>query len=117
MRQRTGDRRATSLDAVIGCVRFGMIRGEITDIGDGGLYVSAETRIVPIGSAVSVTFNPNAAVYDQPLTIHGHVVHQSLQGFGVTFDCLTPACRAVLDRCLSQMPVVPEYACPVLRAL
>ena len=34
MIRRIGDRRATSLDAVIGCARFGMIRGEITNIGD-----------------------------------------------------------------------------------
>jgi hypothetical protein len=117
MIRRIGDRRATSLDAVIGCARFGMIRGEITNIGDGGLYVCAETRIVPIGANVSVTFNPNAAIYYQPLTVHGRVVHQSLQGFGITFDHLAPACRDVLARCLPQMPAIPEYACPVLRAL
>ena len=117
MIERTGNRRATSLDAVIGCPRFGMIRGTITDIGDGGLYVSAETRIVPIGSKVSVTFNPNPGQYDQPITVDGCVVHQSLQGFGIAFDDLTPVCRDALTRCLPQMSMLPEHACPVLRML
>ena len=117
MIRRAGGRRAVSLDAVIACARFGMIRGNVMDIGDGGLYVSAETRIVPIGSEVSVTFNPDPTFYDRPLTIQGQVVHQSLQGFGIMFDDLDSDCRDALDRFLPQMPEAPERARSALRAV
>lgn len=117
MGQRTGDRKAVAFEAVVSCPRFGMIRGVITDIGDGGLYISAETRIVPIGSNVSVTFQPECAICEGAMTVRGRVCHQSLQGFGIVFESLEPHCRAVLARFLPEMPAAPEYAYPALRAM
>ena len=56
MEQRNCERKIVSLDAVVSCERFGLIRGCITDLAHGGLYIRAETSIVPIGAEVTVTF-------------------------------------------------------------
>lgn len=118
MGQRAGERKAVSFGAIVSCSRFGMIRGVITDIGDGGLYVSAETSIVPIGSDVSVTFQPECALCEgAAITVRGRVSHQSLQGFGIVFEALEPHCRAALARLLPEMPLAPEFAYPALRAM
>jgi len=117
MEQRISDRKAVSLDAVIACSRFGLIRGRIVDLGLNGLYIKAETSIVPIGAVVTVTFQPGAEIGGACLSIRGRVAHQSLQGFGVAFDDLEAHCRKVLDRLLPQMPPVPTRAAPVLRAV
>jgi len=50
MDQRIIDRKSVSLRAVVGSVRFGSIRGLILDLGENGLYIRAETSIVPIGA-------------------------------------------------------------------
>lgn len=117
MEQRTHERKAVSLHAVVGCRRFGLIRGEIVDLAMGGLYVSAETSIVPIGAPVSVTFQPGEDVCSNCLTVKGRVSHQSLQGFGIVFDELDDQCREVLQRLLPTRPPVPLKAAPVLRAI
>jgi hypothetical protein len=117
MEQRNSDRKAVSLDAVIGCSRFGLIRGRIVDLGYSGLYISAETSIVPIGASVTVTFQPDPDSAAACLNIRGWVAHQSLQGFGVAFDDLDAHCREALDRLLPAMPPVPNRAVPVLRAI
>ena len=69
MEQRTDDRKAVSFDAVVGCPRFGLIRGRIVDLGLGGLYIRAETSIVPIGARVSVTFQPGEDICGDCLSI------------------------------------------------
>ena len=117
MEQRNSDRKAVSLDAVIACSRFGLIRGRIVDLGLNGLYIRAETSIVPIGAVVTVTFQPGAVTHSACLSIRGRVAHQSLHGFGVEFDDLEAHCRKALDRLLPQMPLVPARAAPVLRAV
>ena len=117
MEQRKGDRKLVSLDAVVGCSRFGLIRGEIVDLAPGGLYVKAETSIVPIGAEVTVTFQPGEDICRECLSIHGRVAHQSLQGFGITFENLDANCSAALERLLPLMPAVPSKAYPVLRAV
>ena len=117
MEQRTDDRKAVSFDAVVGCPRFGLIRGRIVDLGLGGLYIRAETSIVPIGARVSVTFQPGDDICGDCLSIQGSVAHQSLHGFGIAFDSLDADCRAALDRLLPMMPEVPFRAAPVLRAI
>lgn len=117
MEQRSHDRKSVSLDAVVGCPRFGLLRGRIVDLGFGGLYIRAETSIVPIGATVTVTFQPGKDVDNSCLSVGGRVAHQSLHGFGIVFDELRPECRDVLDRLLPQMPPVPVKAIPVLRAV
>ncbi|MCB1785748.1 MAG: PilZ domain-containing protein [Chromatiaceae bacterium] len=117
MEQRTHDRKAVSLDAVVGCPRFGLLRGRIVDLGIGGLYVRAETSIVPIGASVTVTFQPGNEVCGACLSVAGRVAHQSLHGFGIEFGELDATCRDALDRLLPQMPPVPMKAVPVLRAI
>lgn len=118
MEHRAYERRAVSAEAVVACPRFGMIRGQITDIGEGGLYVSAETSIVPIGSEVSVTFRPDCLLCDGAhISVSGRVSHQSLHGFGIAFDELEPHCREVLARYLPEMPLAPAHAPPALRAM
>lgn len=116
MEQRKGDRKAVSLDAVVTCPRFGLIRGRIIDLDHGGLYIRAETRIVPIGAEVTVTFQPGDEICDACLSIQGRVAHQSLQGFGIAFDAVDATCGDALDRLLPTMPAVPTRALPVLRA-
>jgi len=117
MEQRTFERKAVSLDAVVGCTRFGLLRGRIVDLALGGLYVSAETSIVPIGAEVTVTFQPGEGLDTDCLSVRGRVSHQSLHGFGIEFDDLEPCSREVLDRLLLSMPRVPQRAAPVLRAI
>jgi hypothetical protein len=117
MDQRTDERKAVSLDAVIGCPRFGLLRGRIVDLALGGLYIKVETSIVPIGAEVTVTFQPGGDVANDCLSIKGRVAHQSLHGFGIAFDGLEPHCRVALERLLPTMPVVPPKAIPVLRAI
>ena len=117
MEQRNGQRKVVSLDAVVGCVRFGLIRGRITDMGEGGLYIRAETSIVPIGSDVTVTFQPDSELCQGCLTVRGRVCHQSLQGFGIVFADLDPDCASMLRQWLPAMPPLPTGAFPVLRAL
>jgi hypothetical protein len=117
MEQRSGERKAVSLDAVVGCPRFGLIRGRIVDLSLGGLYISAETSIVPIGAQVTVTFQPGDELCDECLSVCGRVSHQSLHGFGIAFEDLGTACRQVLDRMLPDKPAVPIKAAPILRAI
>lgn len=117
MEQRNRDRKAVSLDAVVGCPRFGLIRGRIVDLTHDGLYIRAETSIVPIGAEVTVTFQPDEGVCNRCLSIKGRVAHQSLHGFGICFDQLEPHCQEALDRLLSQMPLVPMKAVPTVRAM
>lgn len=116
MEQRNSDRKMVSLDAVVGCSRFGLIRGEIVDLAEGGLYVRAETSIVPIGAAVTVTFQPGEEVCRHCLSIQGRVAHQSLQGFGIEFDALDVSCSDALSRLLPTMPSAPTGGMPLLRA-
>lgn len=116
MEQRISDRKAVSFDAVVGCPRFGLIRGRIVDLGFGGLYIKAETSIVPIGADVSVTFQPGEGICNDCLSVKGRVTHQSRHGFGVEFDGPDADCRAALGRLLPQMPFVPVRAPRVLRA-
>ena len=111
MEQRSGERKAVSLDAVVACARFGLIRGRIVDLGLGGLYIEAQTSIVPIDAEVSVTFRSG----DDWLKIKGRVRHQSLQGFGIRFDAPDADCLQALQRLLPTMPRVPAKAAPVLR--
>ena len=117
MEQRNSQRKVVTIDAVLACQRFGMIRGRITDMAEGGLYLKAETRIVPLGARVSVTFQPGEGVCQDCLTIPGRVVHQSLHGLGIKFDALDPACRTVLARLLPLMPPVPNRSAAMLRAV
>lgn len=117
MEQRNADRKTVSMDAVVGCPRFGLLRGRIVDIGLGGLYVKAETSIVPIGAEVTVTFQPDEAGTGGCMSLKGRVAHQSLHGFGIRFDELDAECRDMLSRLLPMMPPVPRRAPPVLRAV
>ena len=117
MEQRQHERKAVAMDAVIACTRFGLIRGEIIDLSHGGLYIRAETSIVPLGSEVSVTFQPGTDIHRSCLTLKGRVSHQSLQGFGVAFDMIDSPCRQALDAFLPGMPAVPSRAMPALRAI
>lgn len=116
MEQRINERKAVSLDAVVGCPRFGLIRGRIIDLGLDGLYISAQTSIVPIGAEVTVTFQPGADICDECMIVQGRVSHQSLQGFGIEFSRLDESCRSALQRLLPMMPPAPERAAPALRA-
>ena len=117
MEQRNSERKEVSIDAVVACTRFGLIRGEIVDMGIGGLYIRAETRIVPIGSDVSVTFQPGAEIWKGCLTLEGRVSHQSLQGFGIAFGDISTECLASLETLLLDRPTVPQCAPPALRAV
>ena len=89
------------LDAVVACARFGMIRGNITRIGSNGLYIEAQTSIVPIGAEVSVTFQPQQSLSDACVSLQGVVSHQNPRGFGITFTEVSAACRKALDRLLT----------------
>jgi hypothetical protein len=117
MEQRRVERKMVSMDAVIACARFGLIRGRIVDLGMGGGYIKAETSIVPIGSEVTVTFQPDSALCSDCLTVNGRVSHQSLHGFGIEFHGLDRQCEWVLRNFLPGMPPVPARAAPVLRAI
>lgn len=117
MEHRKHERKAVAMDAVVACTRFGLIRGQITDLGFGGLYIKAETSIVPIGSEVSVTFQPSADICCNCLTVKGTVSHQSLHGFGIAFGALDAPCRQILDQFLPGMPEAPTRAMPALRAI
>ena len=117
MEQRNGERKAVSLDAVVGCARFGLIRGRIVDLGLGGLYIEAQTSIVPIGAEVSVTFRSGDAAGKEWLSVKGRVSHQSLEGFGIRFEAPGTHCIEVLQRYLPSMPPVSAKAAPVLRVI
>lgn len=117
MEQRSSERKAVSLEAVVGCPRFGLIRGRIVDLGLGGLYIRAETSIVPIGAIVTVTFQPAEGICGDCMSLKGRVSHQSLHGFGIEFEALEPGCLEVLQRLLNVMPPAPAKAAPVLRAI
>jgi hypothetical protein len=117
MEHRNSERKAVSLDAVIGCPRFGLIRGRIEDLGLDGLYISAQTSIVPIGAEVTVTFPPGEEICPGCLSIKGRVRHQSLQGFGVEFLSPEPRCLEALERLLPAMPPTLVRAAPLLRAI
>lgn len=112
---RRSARKAVSLHAVVSCPRFGMIRGMIVDLSDSGMYIRAETSIVPIGAEVSITFQPDCPSCEEALVVQGFVRHQSLQGFGIEFQPLETHCRDVLDDFLPRRPQVAEYAPPALR--
>jgi hypothetical protein len=117
MEQRTGVRKMVSLDALIASPRFGPIEGTIVDLSRGGLYVRAETCIVPIGAEVTVTFEARVGGQIHCMALPGRVRHQSLQGCGIQFAAMDRSCAAVLDRMLPDKPPVPARAAPVLRAL
>jgi hypothetical protein len=117
MGQRSGERKAVSLDAVVGCARFGLLRGRIVDLGLGGLYVEAQTSIVPIGAEVTVTFQAAEGADTRWLSLQGRVSHQSLQGFGIAFEPPGDDCIEILQRLLPAMSPVPLKAAPVLRMI
>lgn len=104
MEQTRSGRKAISLDAVIGCARFGLIRGRIIELGLNSVYVKAATSIVPIGAEVTVTFQPGDGVCSDCLSVKGRVSHQSPQGFGVELDSPDPKCREFLRRNLLVFP-------------
>ncbi|MCB1790024.1 MAG: PilZ domain-containing protein [Gammaproteobacteria bacterium] len=116
MEQRNSDRKSVSLGAVVACSRFGLIRGQISDLAEGGLYVRAETSIVPIGASVTVTFRPDDQICHDCLSVRGRVAHQSLHGFGIAFEDIDAKCSAILAQLLPAMPLAPQRAMPVLRA-
>ena len=115
MDQRIYNRKAVSLRAVVSSVRFGSIRGSILDLGETGLYVRAETSIVPIGAEVTVSVQPGGTNSGNCLRARGRIAHQSLQGFGIEFIELDAVGRDRLARMLSDMPLAPSRAAPVLR--
>lgn len=117
MDQRRGERKTVALQAVIGCPRFGLIRGEIVDMSTAGVYVKAETSIVPIGSEVTVTFQPGDEISGDCMTLSGLVRHQSLQGFGIELNELPEECFQAIGRLLIDHAPVPARAFPVLRAV
>jgi hypothetical protein len=117
MDQRSASRKQVRLDAVLACPRFGLIKGVITDLSVDGLYFKAETAIVPIGAEVSVTFQPQQGISADCLTIAGHVVHQSLRGFGIVFDELSDECNGVLVGLLPGLAPVVDQSPSLLRAL
>jgi hypothetical protein len=109
MDQRGKCRKRVSLEAVLACPRFGLMKGLITDLSLGGLYFKAETAIVPIGAEVSVTFQPQQEMSSACLTLAGRVVHQSLRGFGIVFDDDMPeTCRCMLGELLPELQPVAE---------
>ena len=116
MDQRKCVRKAVALSAVVACPRFGLLRGEIVDLAQGGLYIKAETSIVPIGAEVTVTFQPDEFACTDCLTVRGYVTHQSLHGFGIAFAELEAVCAQALARLLPGKPLAPSRALPVLRA-
>ena len=111
MHRRTARRKSVTLEAVVACPRFGLIRGCITDLSHGGMYLRAETAIVPIGATVSVTFRPHPAS-ERCVTADGHVVHQSLQGFGIAFDRVTGECCEAISTILPASMVAAESTAP-----
>lgn len=117
MEQRSGERKAASLDAVVSCARFGLIRGRIVNLAMGGLYVEADTCIVPIGVQVTVTFRSIGGAEGRWLHLKGRVSHQSLEGFGIEFDSPGEDGRRVLQQVLPNLPSAPAKAFPVLRVI
>ncbi|MCB1725238.1 MAG: PilZ domain-containing protein [Gammaproteobacteria bacterium] len=116
MEQRSSGRRSMSLGAVVACPRFGLIRGQITDLGGGGLYVRAETSIVPIGAPVTVTFHPGEGICKGCVSLHGRVIHQSLHGFGIAFGDLDSECADALAGMAPGIAPAHRRAMPTLRA-
>ena len=116
MEQRSDVRKAVRLPAVVYSNRFTRLNGEVCDLSAGGLYICAETVIVPIGASVNVTFevmHPRPDVFELP----GMVRHQSLHGFGIAFDGLDEEVRSRLAAFLTAMPEDRRSAAPsVLRS-
>lgn len=117
MEQRSNRRKAISLDAVIGCARFGLIRGRIVELNLDRFYIRAETSIVPIGAEVTVTFQPGDGVCNDCLCVSGRVSHQSPHGFGIELDPPDARCREFLQRHLHLVPRAPLKAVAGLRAI
>lgn len=113
MEHMSDDRKAVWLDAVVGCPRFGLIRGRITELGDSDLYIRADTCIVPLGAAVTVTFQPHEGICADCLCVSGRVTAQSRQGFTVALEDLDDTCRAVLAELNA---IAPAPAVPLQRA-
>jgi len=117
MEHRRNGRKPISLDAVVGCSRFGLIRGRIVEVGPDELYIKADASLVPVGAEVTVTFQPGDGVCSDCLSVNGHISRQNAYGFGVALDAPGPRCREFL---LRHLPVVPKArlrAVPELRAL
>lgn len=111
MEQRSDVRKAVRLPAVVHSDRFTRLKGEVCDLGAGGLYICAETVIVPIGASLSVTFevmHPRPDVFELP----GMVRHQSLHGFGIAFEDIDEDMRSRLAAFLSAMPEDSRGAAP-----
>lgn len=117
MEQRNGDRKAVALDAVVVCPCFGLLRGEIVDLAAGGMYIQAETSIVPIGAEVSVNFQPGAEICAHCLSARCEVVHQNPHGFGVRFVGLDAECRSALAALLPASPPGAVRSTRLQRAL
>lgn len=116
MEYRRNGRKPISLDAVVGCARFGLIRGRIVEVGLQELYIKADARLVPVGAEVTVTFQPSDGICSDCLSVSGRVSHQNVHGFGVKLDAPGPRCREFL---LRHLPVVPKArlkTVPELRA-
>lgn len=117
MEHRRNGRKPISLDAVVGCARFGLIRGRIVEVGLEELYIKANSGLVPIGAEVTVTFQPGDGICSDCLSVSGRVSRQNPHGFGVALDAPDARCREFL---LRHLPVVPKArlkAVPELRAL
>jgi hypothetical protein len=102
MDQQKTERNSVSLDTVVTCTRFGMIRGRMKELGPDTMFIEARSSIVPIGADVSVTFQPAQLVSNACVSLKGVVMHQDDRGFGVKFVDVPPACRRALDRLMHE---------------
>jgi len=105
MEQHDLESNSIRLDAVVACTRFGLIRGSITQIDGEGLYIEAQTSIVPIDVEVSVTFQPQQTLSDACVSLKGVVSHQNPRGFSISFTDVPPACREALELLLTRKTV------------
>ncbi len=92
MERRKHSRHPVRLHAVVTCPRFGLFRGAVDNLSADGVYVRTPNVNMCIDVPVTLTLHGGEGAQQASCEIHGVVVHQDDQGFGVRFAKVDAAC-------------------------
>lgn len=94
--RKRGERVAIDLDVVVSCSRVGLFRGHAHDANMGGMYISSGTVSMPLEASLVVTFVCPDNTEQQCVNAKAVVIHQSMKGFGLSFEALDADCERAL---------------------
>lgn len=99
--KRYSERKPIDLEVVVSYAHVGLFRANVQDASQTGMYITSSTVEIPVQATVVVTFVCPEEGQPSCVNANGVVVHQSQQGFGLTFDSLDDDCTKALGLLLA----------------